>query len=136
MLRTGRRLEREVGHGDLAAGLPVAKLDGVLRRVGDARGRDDVAARTRCRALRHPDLPIHVFGAEGEVVALDAADHPATKVLDVRHLGRHLVVGMGEEQIGSGEGPVELLVQFVHQVVQRARDPRPAYRRSCSGRTR
>src|SRR5688572_31639734 len=46
----------------------------VLGRVGDSRGRDDVPARTRFRALRHPDLPVHVFGAKGEVVALDAAD--------------------------------------------------------------
>ena len=99
--RAGRRLEREVRLGDLAAGLPVPKLDGVLGRVRDSRGRDDVPARTRFRALRHPDLPVHVFGAEGEVVAFDAAEDPAAQVLHVRHVGRHLVVGMGEKQIGS-----------------------------------
>ena len=79
LLRPSRWIECEVRRGNLAAGLPVPKLDGVLRPVGDSHGRDDVPARTRFRALRHPDLPVHVLGAEGEVVTLDAADDAAAE---------------------------------------------------------
>src|SRR5262245_5917383 len=64
---TGGSLEGKGALRGSSTGLPVGKADGVGEEARDQLGGDDVSARNGAAALGNPDLPVDVFGPEGQV---------------------------------------------------------------------
>ena len=79
---------------------------------------DAKAAGIGLASLRDPDLEIDLLFAERQVVALDAADHAAAEILDVDHVARQLVVGIRQQQIGTGQRPLDLLLEFIDELIE------------------
>src|SRR4051812_18944506 len=80
LLGIGRVGKGEAIAGYLAAGLPVAHLDAVLRPLVKVFRRDDIATWIGFIPLGDPDLPIDALSAEREVVALCAANHSTAEI--------------------------------------------------------
>jgi hypothetical protein len=68
LLGIGRVLKAEILRSNLRAGLPVADLDAVLRRLVFLIGSDDISAGIRVLALCDPDLPVDFFASRGVYV--------------------------------------------------------------------
>src|SRR5262245_37842661 len=88
LLRAGGRGEFEVIRRHLGAGLPCSDIERVLGKTLNLFCCDDIAAGIRAVALRNPDLPIDLFGAEGKVITLSPSDHATAEILyfgDQRH---------------------------------------------------
>ena len=102
------------------AGLPVANVHRELRGLVDALAGDHIAAGVGFVALRDPDLPVGVLGAEGEMIALLSADHAAAEILHVGDVGHQRIVDIRLQQVGTRKLPVELVPQLVDQLVDRA----------------
>ena len=106
LLGIGRVLKAEILRSNLRAGLPVADLDAVLRRLVYLIGSDDISAGIRVLALCDPDLPVDFFGPKREMIALSAANHAAAKVLRIDDFRHQLIVDICQEEISARDGPV------------------------------
>ena len=88
--------------------------------------RDDITARVRASPLSDPDLPIDLFRPErkvvASVVAFDATDHAGSQILHIVDLRHQLLIRIRYQHIGSWNGPVVLVPQYVFQLIDRARD--------------
>src|SRR5262249_57760439 len=81
----------------LGSAFPIPDRDAVFRCLRNLVAGDDIAAGIRTASLRNPDLPVDFFRSKGEVIAFDAADHAAAKVLYVDHSGHELIVDIRQQ---------------------------------------
>src|SRR6516164_3848863 len=119
-LGTGGNLQFETVGSDLSAGFPSPSIEGVLRPPGNLLARYDIAARVRAGSLRDPDLPINLFRSKSKMVAFDATDHTGSQILHIVDLRHQRIVRIRYQHIGSWDGPVVLVPQYVFQLIDRA----------------
>src|SRR5690242_6169653 len=67
-----RRPKYEARCGDLRRNVPVSELQRILGCAIDRLGRYDISERQRFVACHHPQLPVYIRAAEGELMHLDA----------------------------------------------------------------
>src|SRR5262245_26313054 len=80
LLCARRRLEGEIVSGDLGARFPIPEVDGVLRPPLHCLGGHDIAAGIGAITLSDPNLPIHLLGPKGEMIAFLSVDHATAKI--------------------------------------------------------
>src|SRR5262245_16814584 len=90
-------LEGEILGPNLGAAFPIPDRDAVFRCLRNLVAGDDIAAGIGTASLRNPDLPVDFFRSKGEVIAFDAANHTAAKVLYVDHSGHELIVDIRQQ---------------------------------------
>ena len=56
-----------------------------------------------------PDLPVDFFGPKREMIACNAANHAAAKVLHIDDVRHQLIVEICHEEISARDGPVVLV---------------------------
>ena len=100
--RARRRVERKRIRLGLDVRSPVPDAKRVLRRSGDRLAGDDILARNGAGADLDPKLPVGVGIAEGQVIALDAVDHPVADMLGVDDVGASVPRRRATKQVGAG----------------------------------
>ena len=89
--------------GDIVTCFPFPNIEGIFWRPCDLLARDHIAAGIGSGSLCDPDLPIDLFGPEGKVIAFDAADHAASKVLHVGDRRRRTRMPLGYRPVSSSQ---------------------------------
>src|SRR6516164_11830965 len=115
-LGTGGNLQFEAVGSDFGARFPCPNIEGVLWPPGNLLARDNIAARIRTGSLRDPDLPIDFLRSKSQVVAFDPMDHTGSQILHIGDLWHQLLIRIRYQHIGSWDGPVVLITQYVFQL--------------------
>src|SRR6516164_8968271 len=119
-LGTGGNLQFETVGSDFGARFPSPSIESVLRIPGNLLARDDITARIGAGSLRDPDLPIDLLRSKSKMVAFDAMDHTGSQILHIVDLRHQRIVRIRYQHIGSWDGPVVLVPQYVFQLIDRA----------------